>query len=154
MCREKRQVKHSALNEPRFRRYYPASWCSGLGSWMLRFLLGWNAWELTQSALWVGIVSALMLAPALILSPYFGVQSDRVNPRHGLMWSMLIHGAIAHERCVGHLSRYSECGCALNLGDGIGFCIGDAQSYAFGIGAYARAARGASERSGADSDVV
>lgn len=95
MCREKRQVKHSALNEPRFRRYYPASWCSGLGSWMLRFLLGWNAWELTQSALWVGIVSALMLAPALILSPYFGVQSDRINPRHGLMWSMLIHGAIA-----------------------------------------------------------
>jgi len=95
VCREKRQVKHSALNELRFRRYYPASWCSGLGSWMLRFLLGWNAWELTQSALWVGIVSALMLAPALILSPYFGVQSDRVNPRHGLMWSMLIHGAIA-----------------------------------------------------------
>jgi len=95
VCREKRQVKHSALNEPRFRRYYPASWCSGLGSWMLRFLLGWNAWELTQSALWVGIVSALMLAPALILSPYFGVQSDRINPRHGLMWSMLIHGAIA-----------------------------------------------------------
>ncbi len=95
MCREKRQVKHSALNEPRFRRYYPASWCSALGSWMLRFLLGWNAWELTQSALWVGIVSALMLAPALILSPYFGVQSDRINPRHGLMWSMLIHGAIA-----------------------------------------------------------
>ena len=95
MCREKRQVKNSALNEQRFRRYYPASWCSGLGSWMLRFLLGWNAWELTQSALWVGIVSALMLAPALILSPYFGVQSDRVNPRHGLMWSMLIHGAIA-----------------------------------------------------------
>lgn len=95
MCREKRQVKHSALKEPRFRRYYPASWCSGLGSWMLRFLLGWNAWALTQSALWVGVVSALMLAPALLLSPYFGVQSDRVNPRHGLMWSMLIHGAIA-----------------------------------------------------------
>ena len=95
MCREKRQVKHSALNAPRFRRYYPASWCSGLGSWMLRFLLGWNAWELTQSALWVGIVSALMLAPALLLSPYFGVQSDRINPRYGLIWSMLIHGAIA-----------------------------------------------------------
>ena len=62
---------------------------------MLRFLLGWNAWVLTQSALWVGVVSALMLAPALVLSPYFGIQSDRINPRHGLMWSMFIHGAIA-----------------------------------------------------------
>lgn len=62
---------------------------------MLRFLLGWNAWILTESALWVGITGALMLAPALLFSPYFGVQSDRVNPRHGLMLSMLIHGAIA-----------------------------------------------------------
>ena len=94
MCREKRQVVRSALQEPRFRRYYPASWFSGLGSWMLRFILGWSAWELTMSPLWVGIVGALMLAPALVLSPYFGVQSDRINPRHGLMASMLIHSLI------------------------------------------------------------
>lgn len=94
-CREKRQVHRSALADPRFRRYYPASWFSSLGAWLLRFLLGWSAWELTQSATWVGIVGALMLAPALLLSPWFGILSDRVNPQRGLQLSMILHGAIA-----------------------------------------------------------
>ncbi len=62
---------------------------------MLRFLLGWSAWNLTESATWVGIVAALMLAPAFVLSPLFGIVSDRVNPRHGLIVSMMIHGSIS-----------------------------------------------------------
>lgn len=62
---------------------------------MLRFLLGWSAWELTGSSTWVGVVAALMLGPAFLLAPYFGVLSDRVNPRHGLMVSMLVHGVIS-----------------------------------------------------------
>ena len=95
MRREKRQVRHSALTQPEFRRYFPASWFSSLGSWMLRFLLGWSAWDLTESATWVGIVAALMLGPAFILSPLFGIVSDRVNPRYGLIVSMLIHALIA-----------------------------------------------------------
>ena len=92
--REKRHVRRSALTEPAFKRYFPASWFSSLGSWMLRFLLGWSAWDLTESATWVGIVAALMLAPAFVLSPFFGIVSDRVNPRHGLIVSMAIHAVI------------------------------------------------------------
>jgi MFS family permease len=93
--REKRQVRDSALTEVAFRRYFPASWFSSLGSWMLRFLLGWSAWDLTSSATWVGITAALMLAPALVLSPWFGILSDRINPRSGLVVSMFVHGFIA-----------------------------------------------------------
>ncbi|MDG2460205.1 MAG: MFS transporter [Luminiphilus sp.] len=93
-CREKRQVHQSALADARFRRYYPASWFSSMGAWLLRFLLGWSAWDLTHSATWVGIVGALMLAPALFLSPWFGILSDRVNPRQGLRLSMVIHSVI------------------------------------------------------------
>ena len=61
---------------------------------MLRFLLGWSAWDLTESATWVGLVAALMLAPAFVLSPLFGIVSDRVNPRHGLIVSMGVHAGI------------------------------------------------------------
>lgn len=94
-CRETRQVHQSALADARFRQYYPASWFSSLGAWLLRFLLGWSAWHLTHAATWVGIVGALMLAPALLLSPWFGILSDQVNPRQGLRLSMVIHSVIA-----------------------------------------------------------
>jgi predicted MFS family arabinose efflux permease len=36
-----------------------------------------------------------MLAPALFLSPWFGILSDRINPRQGLLLSMLLHSFIA-----------------------------------------------------------
>ena len=85
----------SAFAEPLFRRYFPASCCSTLGSWMVRFLLGLNAWELTHSALWVGIVAAVMLLPTFVLSPIFGIVSDRINPRNGLLVTVLTHGLIA-----------------------------------------------------------
>jgi len=101
--REKRQVHRSALADQRFRRYYPASWFSSLGAWLLRFLLGWSAWELTESATWVGVVGALMLAPALLLSPWFGIFSDRINPLRGLQLSMMLHGTIA---LLGALTTY------------------------------------------------
>ncbi len=75
---------------------------------MLRFLLGWSAWELTASSTWVGVVAALMLGPAFLLAPYFGVLSDRVNPRYGLMVSMLVHATIslagAISGATGHFS--------------------------------------------------
>lgn len=102
-CREKRQIHRSALADQRFRRYYPASWFSSLGAWLLRFLLGWSAWELTHSATWVGIVGALMLAPALLLSPWFGILSDRMNPQRGLQLSMILHNVIA---LAGALTTY------------------------------------------------
>lgn len=95
MSSEKRQVRRSALKEPVFLRYFPASWFSSLGSWMVRFLLGWSAWEITHSASWVGLTAALMLGPVFILSPLFGIVSDRMNPRHGLVVSMFVHAGIA-----------------------------------------------------------
>lgn len=80
----------SALSIAAYRFYLPSSVLSTFGAWIVRFLLGWSAWELTYSALWVGAVAGLMLAPSILLSPIFGVISDRINPRNGLIVSVFL----------------------------------------------------------------
>ncbi len=85
----------SAFSEQAYRRYFPASCLSTLGAWIVRFLLGWSAWELTHSAFWVGVVASLMLLPTFVLSPIFGIVADRINPRNGLLVTMTLHGVIA-----------------------------------------------------------
>ncbi len=62
---------------------------------MLRFLFGWFAWELTASAFWVGTIAGLMLMPALVLSPLFGVLADQINPRNGLLATVGLQGMLA-----------------------------------------------------------
>ncbi|MEP0200714.1 MAG: MFS transporter [Halioglobus sp.] len=85
----------SAFLEPLYRRYFPQACFSTLGSWLLRFLFGWSAWELTHSAWWVGVVAGVMLLPTFLLSPVFGIVSDRINPRKGLVVTLALHGVIA-----------------------------------------------------------
>jgi MFS family permease len=85
----------SAFAEPLFRRYFPSSCFSTLGGWMIRFLFGWSAWELTHSAFWVGVVAGAMLFPTFLLSPIFGIVSDRINPRNGLLFTVSLHGVVA-----------------------------------------------------------
>lgn len=75
----------SALSEPVFRVYFLASCCATLAVWIARFLIGWTAWELTQSAFWVGATSVMLLAPTVLFSPVFGVVSDRIDPRNGML---------------------------------------------------------------------
>lgn len=75
----------SALSEPVFRLYFLASCCATLAVWIVRFLIGWTAWTLTESALWVGAASVMLLAPTVFFSPLFGVLSDRVDTRNGMV---------------------------------------------------------------------
>ena len=86
---------HSALNEPLFLRYFPSSCFSTIASWLIRFILGWSAWEITHSALWVGVVAGALLLPTFVLSPIFGIVSDRINPRNGLLVTVSLHGLLA-----------------------------------------------------------
>ena len=56
------------------------------GQWMQRIALAWLIWELTQSTLWLGLLSAADLLPATLIGLVGGVIADRVN-RYGLVMS-------------------------------------------------------------------
>lgn len=48
--------------------------------WMQRVGVGWLAWELSGSPVWLGVIAAADLAPMLVLAPIAGAWTDRVNP--------------------------------------------------------------------------
>ena len=48
--------------------------------WMQRVGVGWLAWELTHSPVWLGIIAAADLGPMLLIGPFAGAVTDRGNP--------------------------------------------------------------------------
>jgi MFS family permease len=68
-----------ALKSPSFRLYFLGGLFAVNGLWVMRILIGWLAWELTQSASFVGLVAALSLVPTFLTGPFFGVLVDRAN---------------------------------------------------------------------------
>ena len=51
------------------------------GLWIYRVALGWFAWQMTESELWVGIIAFTQFAPAVVFGPVFGVLADRFDRR-------------------------------------------------------------------------
>jgi len=72
---------NSALSSRNYVFYIVGGTISMHGMWIYRVALGWYAWELTHSELWVGIVASTQFAPAVIFGPIFGVLADRFDRR-------------------------------------------------------------------------
>ena len=72
---------HSALASRNYRTFLYGNTLSVLGVWIQRLALGWHAWELSESALVVGLVAGAQFLPLVILTPFFGVFVDRLNTR-------------------------------------------------------------------------
>lgn len=115
-----RLPEHSAFAQPLFRRYFAAACLSTLGTWITRFLLGWSAWELTHAALWVGIASALMLLPTFVLSPLFGVISDRISPRDGMLVTLSGQALLAALAALAMFAQWFSLGWLLGLALAVG----------------------------------
>jgi len=62
-----------------YRMYTAGNSISLIGTWMQRISVGWLAWQLTHSTVWLGIIAVADLLPTVLLSPLAGVLADRVD---------------------------------------------------------------------------
>jgi len=70
-----------ALRHRNFRLFFLGQGTSLVGTWMQLIAQGWLVLQLTDSAYWVGLVSALGTLPVLLFSLPAGVLADRSNKR-------------------------------------------------------------------------
>jgi len=89
------ESRHSALASKNYRTYLYGNILSVLGVWIQRLALGWHAWQLSESALVVGLVAAAQFMPLVLLTPFFGVLVDRVSTRGAAIVMHVIFTVIA-----------------------------------------------------------
>jgi MFS family permease len=68
-----------ALRVRNYRVYTTGNAISLIGTWMQRISVGWLAWQLTHSTLWLGWVAVADLLPTMLLSPVAGLLADRLD---------------------------------------------------------------------------
>jgi len=92
---ESQVAGNSALSSKNFRIFLYGNTISVLGIWIQRLALGWQAWQLSESSLIVGVVAAGQFLPLLLLTPFFGVLVDRIRPRYGAIIMHCVFTVIA-----------------------------------------------------------
>jgi MFS family permease len=86
---------YSALSSKNFRTYLYGNILSVLGVWIQRLALGWHAWQLSESALTVGLVAAAQFLPLILLTAFFGVWVDQVSTRGAAIVMHIVLAAVA-----------------------------------------------------------
>jgi MFS family permease len=69
-----------ALSQPNFQLFLGGLLPNYMTGWIMRVGIGWLAWELTHSPTWLGAIAAADAAPMLVLAPFAGAVSDRMEP--------------------------------------------------------------------------
>jgi len=65
------------LRNANFGIYSAGSAVSLIGMWMQRIAIGWLAWQLTESGLWLGIIAFADFFPVVLVGPFAGAAADR-----------------------------------------------------------------------------
>jgi MFS family permease len=94
LTRLSRMPQFAALRHRGFRLLWMASVLSSTARWADMVVIGWLTLELTDSALWVGIVAGSKMA-GYIAAPVMGVIADRMDKRRLLIIAALINLAVS-----------------------------------------------------------
>jgi len=84
----------SSLENRDYRRYWMSSIASYAAMQMQIVVRGWLVYELTGSALALGLVSFGVGVPLLVLAPFGGALADRVDKRRLLIVSQILAGVV------------------------------------------------------------
>ncbi len=66
-----------AWKQRNFAWYMGGATVSLVGLWAQRIAVGWLAWDLTHSELWLGLIAFADLFPTVVITPIAGVLADR-----------------------------------------------------------------------------
>lgn len=83
-----------ALRHRDFRLIFYGQSCGNLGTWMDEVTRGWLIYQITDSAVQLGLVRGVQLVPLLLLSPLAGSAADRYSRRTLLVVSQALHGLL------------------------------------------------------------
>lgn len=89
-----------SLRNRNFRRYFIGQLISQTGTWFEAVAVTWLMLELTGSGLALGLVTAARFGPLLVLGPWGGVLSDRLDRQRLMITTQFLFAAIAAVEAV------------------------------------------------------
>lgn len=84
-----------ALKSKNYRTYVVGGVFGLIAIWMQRVTIGWLAWEMTDSASFVGAIAFILFAPTIVFSPIFGVWVDRWPVKRASVILQCINGSLS-----------------------------------------------------------
>ena len=85
----------AALRHRNFRLFWVGQCISLTGTWMQNIAQAWLVLEITKSAFWLGVVSAVQFLPMLLFSLYAGTLVDRLSKKRVLILTQAIMMVLA-----------------------------------------------------------
>ncbi|WP_347060742.1 MFS transporter [Blastococcus sp. HT6-30] len=115
-----RQRTFRSLRVPNYRTFFAGHAVSVSGTWMQRVAQDWLVLELSDSAIAVGVATALQAVPTLLLGVWGGVLVDRLDRRRTIMGTQAVSAALAAVLAVLTLTGAVELWMVFALALGLG----------------------------------